>query len=98
MGRDVCSVELIHGDVRAAMAQLPKNSVDAIVTSPPYFRKRRYGGLNETGWESDPDEYARILGTVFGAALEAVAPHGSVWVVIGDSFLQKSLLGIPWRI
>lgn len=34
--------EIIHGDVRDILPQIPSNSIDLIVTSPPYADKRRH--------------------------------------------------------
>ena len=41
-----------HGDCREVLPTLPEDSVDLIVTSPPYAdsRKKSYGGIS-------PDEY-----------------------------------------
>jgi DNA modification methylase len=44
---------IIHGDVRAALHTLPCNSVDCIVTSPPYWGLRDYG-LPPVVWDGDP--------------------------------------------
>lgn len=38
------SIELILGDCLEAMAGIPDNSVDLVVTSPPYDNLRTYGG------------------------------------------------------
>ncbi|MBU1626055.1 site-specific DNA-methyltransferase [bacterium] len=45
-------IKLIHGDCREELKKLPDNSVDLIVTSPPYAdqRKKTYGGV-------PPDKY-----------------------------------------
>ncbi len=43
---------ILHGDVRAALRTLPANSVDAVVTSPPYWGLRDYG-LPVVVWDGD---------------------------------------------
>ena len=35
--------EIINGDVREKIKDLKKESVDCIITSPPYWRLRDYG-------------------------------------------------------
>ena len=44
---------ILHGDVRASLRTLPANSVDCIVTSPPYWGLRDYG-LPPVVWGGDP--------------------------------------------
>jgi DNA modification methylase len=39
-----------HGDVRACLSTLPANSIDAVVTSPPYWGLRDYG-LTPVIWD-----------------------------------------------
>lgn len=47
------TVRIIVGDVRQRMAELPADSVQCVVTSPPYFGLRDYGTGIWTG--GDPD-------------------------------------------
>jgi len=53
--RHTCSMELrtdvLLGDCRLVLKKLPENSVDLIVTSPPYAdqRKDTYGGIPVVG-------------------------------------------------
>src|SRR5579859_3893298 len=44
---------IIQGDVRAALRTLPADSVDCVVTSPPYWGLRDYG-LPAQVWDGDP--------------------------------------------
>jgi len=63
---------LIEGDAREELKKLPADSVDLVVTSPPYAdsRKRTYGGI-------PPDEYVEWF-LPFGRELFAVLkPTGS---------------------
>jgi DNA modification methylase len=45
---------ILHGDVRAALRSLPANSVDCVVTSPPYWGLRDYG-LPPQVWDGEPE-------------------------------------------
>jgi len=40
---DEDDVTVLQGDVREQIATLPRQSVDCIVTSPPYYNLRDYG-------------------------------------------------------
>ena len=67
------------------------------MTSPPYWGKREYdnGGL---GLESDYLDYVRALSDIFGELKRVLKPSGSFWLNIGDSYQNKGLVGIPWRV
>jgi site-specific DNA-methyltransferase (adenine-specific) len=88
---------LLHGDALRVLESLPSASIDCAMTSPPYWGKREYtdGGL---GLESDPREFVRSLLAVFGELRRVLKPEGSFWLNVGDSYENKALLGIPWRI
>ena len=85
------------GDAAVVLADLPSESVDCAMTSPPYWNKREYanGGI---GLEQDYHEYVRNLAAVFGELKRVLKPTGSFWFNIGDSYQAKRLVGIPWRI
>ncbi|RLT39075.1 MAG: site-specific DNA-methyltransferase [Chloroflexi bacterium] len=88
---------LLHGDAYAVLAQLPCDSVDCCMTSPPYWGKRHYanGGL---GLEGEYQEFVATLLAVFGELKRVLKPGGSFWLNIGDTYANKSLVGIPWRV
>jgi site-specific DNA-methyltransferase (adenine-specific) len=67
------------------------------MTSPPYWGKREYanGGI---GREDDYREFVQRLAEVFSELKRVLKPAGSFWLNIGDSYENKNLLGIPWRI
>jgi len=87
----------IKGDSRSVLELLPDNSIDFCMTSPPYWGKRQYnnGGI---GLESDYQNYITHLLSVFAQVKRILKPTGSFWLNIGDSYLDKRLLGIPWRV
>jgi DNA modification methylase len=67
------------------------------MTSPPYWRKREYdaGGI---GLETDFKAYIDNLCAVFSEVYRILKKTGSFWLNIGDSYHNKNLLGLPWRI
>lgn len=67
------------------------------MTSPPYWRKREYadGGL---GLETDHRDYVRDLARICEELRRVLKPEGSFWLNIGDSYENKGLVGIPWRV
>jgi len=88
---------LLQGDALRVLEALPSSSIDCAMTSPPYWGKREYanGGI---GLESDYRDFVRALASVFLEVKRVLKPEGSFWLNIGDSYENKGLLGIPWRI
>ena len=76
---------------------LPDDSIDICMTSPPYWGKREYsnGGI---GLEADYQEFIERLANIFAQIRRVLKPTGSFWLNIGDTYLDKQLLGIPWRL
>jgi site-specific DNA-methyltransferase (adenine-specific) len=76
---------------------LPDESVDFCMTSPPYWNKRQYhdGGI---GLEATYQDYIANLLAIFAQIKRVLKSSGSCWLNIGDSYHQKSLVGIPWRV
>jgi site-specific DNA-methyltransferase (adenine-specific) len=88
---------LMHGDARTVLSQLPDACVDFAMTSPPYWGKREYtdGGI---GLEANFTDYIRNLVLVFDELKRVLKPEGSFWLNLGDTYHNKNLLGIPWRV
>lgn len=87
----------IQGDSLDVLRSISDNTVDCCVTSPPYWQKRQYenGGI---GLEESPQEYINSLFNIIKEVKRVLKSSGSFWLNIGDSYQNKSLLGIPWRI
>lgn len=85
------------GDNVDVLSKLPTASIDCCMTSPPYWGKREYenGGI---GLEKNYLDYIRHLCMVFAEVKRVLKPTGSLWLNLGDSYVGKQLLGIPWRI
>src|ERR1700719_4769178 len=88
---------LLACDALALLARLPEQSIDCVMTSPPYWGKREYahGGI---GLESDHRAFVRALAAVFLEVKRVLKREGSLWLNIGDSYANKGLIGIPWRL
>lgn len=87
----------IHGDALHVLRELPDNSINLCITSPPYWRKRQYsnGGI---GLEKNYKDYISNLCEITVEIQRTLKQTGSFWLNIGDSYLNKNLLGIPWRV
>jgi DNA modification methylase len=77
---------VIVGDARERLAELPANSVQCCVTSPPYWGLRDYGHSNQIGLESTPASYVATLVSVFAEARRVLKADGTLWLNLGDSY------------
>jgi len=65
---------------------LPPESVQTVVTSPPYYGLRDYGVEGQIGLEATPEEYVEKLVEVFRGIRKVLRPDGTVWLNLGDSY------------
>jgi site-specific DNA-methyltransferase (adenine-specific) len=88
---------LLCGDSLQILQKIPQNSIDMVITSPPYWGKREYtnGGI---GLEGEYTSFINNLLQIIYEIKRILKQEGSFWLNIGDSYKNKSLLGIPWRI
>jgi site-specific DNA-methyltransferase (adenine-specific) len=88
---------LLAGDALAVLKAMPSDCIDFAMTSPPYWGKREYenGGI---GLEADPRQFVANLAAVFFEVKRVLKPTGSFWLNIGDTYSDKGLAGIPWRV
>lgn len=78
--------ELNHvtqGDCLELVGKLPPESVDVVVTSPPYWGQRVTAGMGDEG---DPRAYLETLVELFSRLLPTVKKSGLVWINIGDAY------------
>jgi DNA modification methylase len=80
------TVQILTGDVREMLATLPAESVQCVVTSPPYFQLRDYGVPGQIGMEATPAEFIATLVSVFAAVRRVLRPDGVCFVNLGDSY------------
>ncbi len=82
----------IVGDVLAALAALPDDSIDFVMTSPPFLALRSYlpddhpDKALEIGSEPDPATFLDTLLALTGEWGRVLAPHGSICVELGDTY------------
>jgi len=81
---------VVPGDCLQLIPQLPDESIDILVTSPPYWGQRLSLGI---GTESDPREYLRLLECTFVSFLPKLKPQGIVWINLGDAYNTP----VNWR-
>ncbi len=87
--------QILCGDNLELIQQLPDRFVQLIITSPPYFQQRDYGG--GMGNEARLEEYLENLLSVFRECVRAVRDDGSLVFNLGDKYEASSLLLVPYR-
>jgi DNA modification methylase len=86
----------ICGDARRL--EIPNQSVDSIVTSPPYWRKRDYKVVGQIGQERTPELYVEAMAEALREWRRVLKPTGSVFLNIGDTYHKQTLLDLPSRV
>lgn len=81
---------VIKGDAIATLKEIASESVNACVTSPPYYGLRNYGVDGQIGLEQTPEEYIQKLVQVFREVHRVLNQDGTLWVNIGDSYATSS--------
>lgn len=92
---------LIQGDCLSVLKEMESESVQCIITSPPYWGMRLYDNqedVHEIGNEKTFSLYVEKLTSVFHEAKRVLSREGSFWLNLGDKYVNKELLGMPWRV
>ena len=77
---------ILVGDVRTRLSEIPDQSVQSCVTSPPYWGLRDYGEDSQIGLEQSPTKYVEELVKVFQEVKRVLRDDGTLWLNLGDSY------------
>ena len=88
--------KLLQGDAADVMRHIEDESIDCIVTTPPYWRRRSQGTESITA--TSAEEFINQILQVMREAHRVLKPHGSLWINMGDDTTDGFVQGIPWRI
>lgn len=88
--------EIICGDSATLLGRMPDNSVDLVITSPPYFNQRDYDGLG-IGNESTLEQYIANLLGIFQECVRVIRNTGSIVFNLGGKYENSNLLLVPYR-
>ncbi|MYB65608.1 site-specific DNA-methyltransferase [Candidatus Poribacteria bacterium] len=87
--------QILCGDNLELIKHLPDCSIQLVITSPPYFQQRDYGG--GMGNETDVNDYIGTLISLFRECVRVVREDGSIVFNIGDKYQDSNLLLVPYR-
>lgn len=86
MNKEIPRNEILVGDAKEKLSELPDNSVDTAMTSPPYWRLRDYGEEGQLGLEPKPEKYVENLMEVFNELQRVLKPTGTFYLNIDDTY------------
>lgn len=97
------TVEFRVGDVFDRLAEIPDGSVHAVITSPPYWRKRRYVPADdpvadrEIGQEPSPGAFLATMLRLTDELWRVVRDDGTIWINLGDTAAGSGGAGGDYR-
>lgn len=82
------------GRAQDVLRALPAGSVQTVVTSPPYYGLRDYGGhADQIGQEATPAAYVAVLADLFDEIHRVLRPNGTAWLNLGDTYSRRTNRG-----
>jgi DNA modification methylase len=79
---------ILVGDVMSMIATIPSDSIDCVVTSPPYWGLRDYGADGQLGLEPTPEMYVGNMRMIFEQVRRVLKPQGTLWLNLGDIYVS----------
>ena len=80
---------ILCGDALTILKEFQDNSIDCVITSPPYWALRDYGVEGQLGLESSFQAYISKLCDVFDEVKRVLKENGTCWVVLGDTYSTR---------
>jgi DNA modification methylase len=85
--------QILEGDCMQVLKTLPEESIQCVVTSPPYWGLRNYGVERQIGLEKTSEEYIEKIVEVFREVKRVLKKVGTCWLNLGDSYAGS---GMGW--
>lgn len=82
--------KIIQGDCLEVLKTIPNESIDCMITSPPYWALRDYGVEGQLGLEPTFQEYITKLCDIFEEVKRVLKKEGTCWVNLGDTYMGNS--------
>jgi DNA modification methylase len=99
---------IFQGDVLKKLSKFDDESVDVVISSPPYWGLRDYGVDGQLGLEPDFRDYLKTMSKIMNQIKRVLKSTGTCWINLGDTYntvcggmkdvlKTKSRIGIPER-
>lgn len=92
MNSEEATDRIIQGDALETVRDLPENSVDLVVTSPPYWGLRDYNVDGQLGLEEHYNDYIDELVSLADELQRVLKPHGGWHLNLGDTYNTDSII------
>ena len=79
-------IKILQGNCLEVLKDLPEQSVNTCITSPPYWGLRNYQEEEQLGLEDTPEEFVENLVKVFREVKRVLRDDGTVWLNLGDTY------------
>ena len=79
-------IKILQGNCLEVLKDLPEQSVNTCITSPPYWGLRNYQEEEQLGLEDTPEEFVESLVKVFREVKRVLRDDGTVWLNLGDTY------------
>ena len=102
--RDETTCEIKIGHAIEKLREIETETVDTVITSPPYWGLRDYktdhvafsdGWEGQLGHEATPELFVAHLVEIFEECRRILKPTGTLWVNLGDSYMSKASYTAP---
>ena len=90
-------IKLILGDASEVLKSFEKESINCVVTSPPYWRLRDYGDPRQIGLEETPEKFINNLCNIFDEVYQILKKDGTLFVNLGDSYSHSNSISTEGR-
>jgi site-specific DNA-methyltransferase (adenine-specific) len=88
----------VHFASSERMARVASGSVQAVITSPPYWHLKDYGHPRQLGHGESYERYLARLDRVWAECRRALAPSGTMWVVVDKLWHRGEVVPIPFHV
>ena len=78
--------EILHGDVLDKLATISDETIDVIISSPPFWSLRDYSVEGQIGLEPDFHDYLNTMQKVMDGLKRVLKPTGTCWINLGDTY------------
>lgn len=78
--------KIICGDTLETVKTFPDESIDSVITSPPYYQLRDYGWNGQWGLEKTYQEYLDKMIELMKELKRVLKPTGTMWINLGDTY------------
>ncbi|MBR9704637.1 site-specific DNA-methyltransferase [Candidatus Pacearchaeota archaeon] len=83
-------------DVLNGLKKLSDNSIDCIITSPPYWNLRDYKIKCQIGNENNPNDFINKIVEILKECKRIIKPTGTIWINLGDSYFKNKGIKSNW--